>query len=92
MQKCLEREINPLLSLLPSNLLAHGNVSIGDLPEELGIGVVQHDVEVLDGMDGLQGGPVLEPDNLGERIMISLSFPLYMRRKNIKKHKRYKNI
>lgn len=40
---------------------SHWNVAIGDLFDEIDVWVVQHDVEMLDGMDALQALPVFEP-------------------------------
>lgn len=47
-----------------SYLLAQGDVPVGDLPDKARIRVVEHDMEVLDGMDRLQDAPVPEPDDL----------------------------
>jgi hypothetical protein len=40
------------------------NVSLGDLPYKVGIGVEEHDVKVLHGVDRLQRMPVSKPKNL----------------------------
>lgn len=44
--------------------LALGHVAICDLVDEGRVGVEEHDVEVLDGVNRLEGGPVLEPRDL----------------------------
>ena len=46
------------------NLLAQRDVSIGDLLHELRVRFVQHDVEVLHGMNRFQRLPILKPDDL----------------------------
>jgi hypothetical protein len=45
----------------------HRNIAVRNLLDELGIRIVQHDVEVLDSMHALQTLPVLEP-----RVLIRL--------------------
>lgn len=40
-------------------------VAVCDFPDEVHVGVLHHDVEVLHGVDGFQLGPVFEPDDLG---------------------------
>ena len=44
--------------------MASGNISICDVLNKLGVGIEDHNVEVLDCLDGLETLPVLEPDNL----------------------------
>lgn len=44
--------------------LAARNVPVGDFSYEIGVGVEQHDVDVLDGMNRLEAIRVLEPDAL----------------------------
>lgn len=39
-------------------------VAVRDFPDEVHIGVLDHDVEVLHGVDGFELGPVFEPDDL----------------------------
>lgn len=45
----------------------HRNITVRDVLDEVGIRIVQHDVEVLDGMHALQTLPVLEP-----RVLVGL--------------------
>lgn len=49
--------------------LNQGNISVGDLLHKLHVWVVEHDMEVLDRVDGLQGLPVLEPDDLSQTLI-----------------------
>lgn len=56
----LGREQEPLL-LGPSE---GGHVVAGEAPDGVGVRVVEHDVEVLDGVDRLERRPVLEPEEL----------------------------
>jgi hypothetical protein len=45
-------------------LCRHGHIVVGDFFHEFHTRIVQHDVEVLDGMHALQALPVLEPGKL----------------------------
>ena len=49
---------------LYNKLVALGNVAVGHLADKVGIRIEEHDVKVLDGMDGLESGPILEPHDL----------------------------
>lgn len=64
----------PYASCRISERLLHGgrflgqrDVTIGDLLDEAKVRVVQHDMEVLDGVHRLEAFPVLEPDDLVPR-------------------------
>lgn len=39
-------------------------IAVCDFLDEVHVGVLHHDVEVLHGVDGFQLGPVFEPDDL----------------------------
>lgn len=41
------------------------HIPMGELPHKIHVRVVDHDMEMLDGVDRFQGLPVLEPNNLG---------------------------
>lgn len=49
---------------LYNKLVALGNVAVGHLADKVGIRIEEHDVKVLDGVDGLESGPILEPHDL----------------------------
>lgn len=51
-------------SLPLSYLLTQWYITVGDFIHEFHVRVIEHDMEVLHGMDGLEGPPVLEPDDL----------------------------
>ena len=51
------------ISLTPY-LLAQRNIAIGDFPDEIYAWVIEHHMEMLDGVNALQRLPVLEPDDL----------------------------
>jgi len=54
---------NRVLALY-SEFVALRNVAVGHLAHKVGIRVEEHDVKVLDGMDGLESGPILEPHDM----------------------------
>ena len=49
---------------LHSDFIALRDVAVGHFANEVGVRVEEHDVKVLDGMDGLESGPILEPHDL----------------------------
>lgn len=51
-----------------SNLVAKWNVAVGNLVNELGIWVKEHDMKMLYGMNRFQRPPILEPDVLPRRL------------------------
>ena len=54
-----------------SDLLAKRDIAARDLIDEGRVRIEDHDVEVLDRLDGFQRLPVLEPDVLISRVRVS---------------------
>lgn len=40
------------------------HIPVGELPHKIHVRIVDHDMEMLDGVDRFQGLPILEPNNL----------------------------
>ncbi len=55
-----------------NKLVALGNVAVGHLADKVGIRIEEHDVKMLDGMDGLESGPVLEPHDLLGSVHVAI--------------------
>ena len=46
-----------------------------DFPDKFHIGIVEQDVKVLDGMDGLEGLPILKPNDLHSTVNWANALP-----------------
>jgi hypothetical protein len=58
-----------MMTILPAGHLLHqGHIVLCDFPDKFHIGIVEQDVKVLDGMDGLEGLPILKPNDLHSTV------------------------